>query len=218
MVYELAAKKNPSFDYALVERQIKMLDAFANGAEGKGLQALGIFYQHAGAAKDAFDQLDSTNSPLLNKSLLWLRDHAAGDPRVSRVLAAREPVANEYERFVAAANGTGALYESDRKSVAEILRLDQTLEQFDTTLKQMGHTVNARYREMNNRFRNTTKKDLADEFPMSDEALAAASKIGAPLHTGASMGATRATPAGGEAPASGASPTFKYNPATGKLE
>jgi hypothetical protein len=177
LIYQKAKELNPNFNTAEVQRKVKMLDQFTDGKDGQNLQSFGTFFEHAGELSQAINDL--RNFPgaaeVLNKPWNWFENHT-GDPRVIKFLAAAEPVKKEFESFLL---NNRALYESDRKSMDEVLNGDMSPAKFQGALKTMGQTATARYTEMNQRFKNTVGTSIDDAIgPMSDESLKNAARIG----------------------------------------
>jgi hypothetical protein len=174
LIYNRAKEINPQFNTAEVNRKIKMMDNFTNGADGKSLQSFGTFLEHAGEASTVVDGIRNTSMPLINKPLNWFAKNAVGDPNYVRLLAALEPVKAEAENFML--NGH-AMHVEDKKSIDAILSADSSPAQIQAAVKQLGHTVQARYNEMDNRYNGTMKQHLPPES-LSEEARNGASKIG----------------------------------------
>jgi hypothetical protein len=177
LIYQKAKQINPNFNTAEVQRKVKMLDQFTDGKDGQNLQSFGTFFEHAGNLSQAINDLRNFKggAELLNKPWNWFENHT-GDPRVVQFMAAAEPVKKEFESFLL---NNRALYESDRKSMDEVLNGDMSPAKLQAALKVMGHTATARYTEMNNRFKNTVGTSIDGAIgPMSDESLKSAAKIG----------------------------------------
>jgi len=179
VVFAKAKQLNPTFNIAKVDRQIKMMELYTTGKQGDQLQSFGTFLEHAGALTDVVQQLGK--SPVLgaiaNHSWNWLRAHASDYPEYARVLAALDPVQKEFETYLL---NNRALYTEDRANVEKIINPDTPLNASFAAIGQMGHTVVARYNESDKRFRNTMGGKGIEEMigPLSDEAKAAAAKIG----------------------------------------
>lgn len=179
LIFARAKQLNPNFSTSELQRKIKMEDAFTNGQDGKNLQSFGTFMEHAGELSDAVNDIRLTNTPLINKPINWLRQNAAGDPAIHRLLTAIEPVGKEYETFLL---NNRALYEDDRKSIQGILNGSLSPAQMQAALKQVGVTAKDRANEANFRYKKVMGHDLQE--PFSPEALAAAKKIGVDLTMG----------------------------------
>jgi hypothetical protein len=198
LLYSKIKKLAPNFNTSQLQRQIEMMDNFANKKQGDQLQSFGTFLEHAGALSDTMDSLKNTRSKILNTPLNKLRANVGDNPEIQRVLAALDPVQKEFESYLL---NNRALYTEDRSTVEQIINGDLPPNKFAAALNQMGHTVQARYNEADNRFRNTMNgKSIEEFFPMTDEAKAGAQKIG--LTLGKAKAA--ATGAGGFVPPQGA--------------
>lgn len=176
LIFNRAKELNPKFTPSVVDRMIKMYDEYTTGKIGDQLQSFGTFLEHAGAAKDAADNIYNSSVPLFNKPLNWWKEHASGDPNYQAFVTALEPVRKEFEGFLL---GGRALYGDDRKNAEIILNENSSPAQINAALKQMGHTVKARYNELDHRFQNTMHHSIEQTVgPLSDAAKEGADKIG----------------------------------------
>ncbi len=173
-------KFNPDLSEADINARVKAVESLGsttNGSYGAQLQSLDTFVQHADELNTVLNTFKTTKSPLLNKSILWLRKNAAGDPEVQRLLVAIEPVGKEYESFLL---NNRALYAEDRLTVKSLLSGEMNADQMRTALNQMTKTVKDRYIAANAKYKRTVGQPFPDDS-ISDEGKAAAARVGVPL-------------------------------------
>jgi hypothetical protein len=198
LIFNRAKQLNPEFNTAQVNRQIKMLDDFTNGEDGKNLRSFGTFLEHAGVANKVIQSFrgGSIAPAFFNKPLNYVESHGYGT-QIGQLRTALEPVGKEFENFLL---GGKNMYADDRKAVDTILSDSSTPAQMQAALKQMVHTVSARYNESQNSFQNTmTGTDVNGQkvkhgfsyfgIEMTPEAMQAADTLGRPdgaTHTGVS--------------------------------
>ncbi|HZS43434.1 MAG TPA: hypothetical protein VFA52_04585 [Candidatus Paceibacterota bacterium] len=192
LLYNRVKELNPKFNISALKRQIKIMDDYTTGSEGKQLQSFGTFLRHAGEAADVIGNLQLTDVKLANKPLVWWKKNISSDPRFTSYMTALEPVRKEFEGFLL---GGRALYAEDRKAAETILSDDSTPSQVGAALKQMGRTVQARYGEMNQRFKNQMGKNISQLVgPLSEDALEGAKKIGLPVQDNDLLSMSSASP------------------------
>ena len=172
IVYSMAKKLNPNFDYAKVERQLKMLDYYQLGKGSDSLRSFNTFLDHAGAAVDAISAISSTDAKLLNKPLNWFRANMSSNPAYMDLVTALEPVGKEFEKFLLS---QGALYTEDRKAIEQIASPNLPANVLLAVLKRMAHTATARANEENFKFKKLMGDDIPDMY--SPEAMIALGKL-----------------------------------------
>ena len=178
-LYARIKELNPQFNTAEVDRKIKMLDSFEVGKDRIAIQSFDTFLQHAGEVTETLKGIQLTDQKLLNKSINWWRKNMKGTPELARLETSLEPVGKEFESFLL---NQRALYDDDRKQIKELLDQNTPLVAVMATLNQMGKTAKDRYAAMNQQYKRVMKQDIED--PFSEEAKAAAAKIGIALPTG----------------------------------
>jgi hypothetical protein len=151
-----AAKKlDPNFDMTNFAARQKVANDFASGKSADAIQSFNTFLGHAADLSTAVNDFRATQSPLINKPMIWLKKNS-GDPAVASYLAKTEPVRAEFETFL---QGNHALTESDKASAAKVLDDNASPAQMQATIKSMTHTAGLRLREVNQRYQNTMHTD-----------------------------------------------------------
>jgi hypothetical protein len=148
----LAKQKDPSFNMSTYSLRLKMNESYTSGKQGDQIQSFNTFMQHAADASDVTSEYRQGRSPLLNKSLNWIRKNATGDPGYAKFVAAMEPVRKEFATFL---EGGHALTESDKEAAQTILSDESSPAQIQAALKQMAHTGSIRLGSLDDRYRAT---------------------------------------------------------------
>jgi len=148
-VYDLAKKINPNFNPANAELKLDKWKDFTtdSGKASQQIKSFNTLFDHIGAASEAVNNLRNTGSPLLNKPLNAIRKDALGDPNVTSVLAAIQPVKSEFMTFL---NNNHALTESDKKAGDDLLAMHFSTAQLQEQLKRFAETSAYRLKETNN--------------------------------------------------------------------
>jgi hypothetical protein len=193
-----AGKDPKDYSPAKLEAKAKVLNDFADGKAADNIMAFNTFLQHGAEALDATAGMRAqAGSPLINKSLNWLRKNAANDTNFSAFQAALVPVRKEYMNFL---NNNRAEHEADLKVMDKVLSDDATPAQIEASLKQLGESADARLRELGRKYSNT----MGEEYPnlIAPEGQAALKKMGVQSSLTSSPQAGRASaPNQGSAPA-----------------
>lgn len=189
LLYDKVKQYNPKFNTSEIDRKIKMMDWAENGKGADQLQSYGTFLEHAGALADVV-KFAGPSSPYLNRPINWIRANFQGDPNLTRLWTALEPVKKEYESFLL---NNRALYSEDRESADKIVNDNSTLNMLLAATKQMGHTVEARANEINHRYKKVIGTDLQDVY--SPDAQEGARKLGLKMGGAAGTSESEAVPA-----------------------
>jgi hypothetical protein len=171
---------DPSLSEADINARVKAVESLGstvNGSYGAQLQSFDTFIQHAGELDTILNTFKTTKSPLLNKSIIWLRKNAAGDPDIQRLLVAIEPVGKEYESFLL---NNRALYVEDRAQIKQLLSGEMNVNQLRAATSQMLKTAKDRYIASEAKFKRTVGTGFPDDA-LSEEAKASARRIGVPI-------------------------------------
>jgi len=170
-----AAGKDPK-DYspAKLEAKAKVLNDFSEGKAADNIMAFNTFLQHGSEALDATAGMRAqAGSPLINRSLNWIRKNAANDANFSAFQAALVPVRKEYMNFL---NNNRAEHEADLKVMDKVLSDDSTPAQIEASLKQLGESADVRLRELGRKYSNTMKEEYSNLI--APEGQAALKKMG----------------------------------------
>ena len=138
---------NPEWNAQMYNTVQKLTTDFYGGGEaGKAINSFNQFFGHAGQAADVVRQWKTTNSPLANKSINWLRANMAGDPQVTRLLAALEPVKDEWLTMVKSGKAAD-VNETERAN--KFLNENLTADTLLGNLKAMGEQGVTRIDQLN---------------------------------------------------------------------
>ena len=91
---------NPDYNEELFKTKQNVQTDFTSGKTAANIQSFNQFLEHSAQAQQVINSFRTTNSPLLNKPLNWLRNNAEGDPDIARLYQALAPVQTEYTNFL----------------------------------------------------------------------------------------------------------------------
>src|SRR5579862_379022 len=172
-IFAQAKKLNPNFNTTTAKLKADTLESFTKGKQADQIQSFGTFIGHAADASDVVNDYRSTQSPLINKPLNWIRKNAAGDPGYSQFVTSLAPVRDEFMTFL---QNNHALTESDKKAADTIMSDNSSPAQIQAALKQMTNTAFIRLGELNSRY----KRVMGEDFPdlLDADAVQASDKLG----------------------------------------
>lgn len=173
IAYARAKKINPNFSPAEADRMMRMVDWAYTGKGAEQLRSFNTFLDHSGEVAKIVDNIWLSDSRIANKGLNWLRKNVTGNPELTDLLTAIEPVQKEFQSFLL---NNRALYEMDRVSAQEILNDDSPPDVIKRALQRMGHTALARAYELNQSYKKVVKEDIEDI--LSPDAIEASRLIG----------------------------------------
>jgi hypothetical protein len=133
------------FDAETADSQYRAAQSFQKDVEsgkiGNQVQSFNTFLAHADALSHAVNGLRNSGSPLINRPINWLKEHAAGNPQVTSFLTTQEAVQKEFETFL---NNNNALTVDDRKAGERLLSENMSPAQLQAAIKEMASISNAR--------------------------------------------------------------------------
>ncbi|HZR57047.1 MAG TPA: hypothetical protein VFA74_09265 [Terriglobales bacterium] len=172
-IFAKAKKLNPQFNTTQAKLKADTLEAYTNGKQADQIQSFGTFLSHAADASEVTNNYRTTKSPLINKSLNWIRKNATGDPGYSQFVTALAPVRDEFMTFL---QNNHALTESDKKASDVIMSDNSSPAQIQEALKQMGNTAFIRLGQLNERYKRVMNEDFPDL--LDQDAVDASNKLG----------------------------------------
>lgn len=169
----LATLLNPDWTGQLYKSVQKLQDNMTSGPGSQQQNGFNQFLGHAGEAADIISGYKTSKSPLLNKSVNWLRNEMAGDPQVGKLLTAIMPVKEEYLTMIK----SGAVPSKDEEAQADrFLNPDLNIGQLLTNLNVMADQSSTRINQLNEQWKQLT----GENYPnlVRQDALEAGKKLG----------------------------------------
>lgn len=141
---------NPDWSEQLYGNINSLNKDFTSGPASQQINSFNQFFAHSGQAADVIRNWKTSGSPLVNKSVNWLRANMAGDPQVTNLLASLEPVKDEWLTMVKSGKAAD-VKETERAN--EFLNLDLTANALLGNLQTMGHQGVSRIDQVNEQWK-----------------------------------------------------------------
>jgi hypothetical protein len=164
-----AMRRDPGFTMANYPTRRAAYNYFYNGKGADQVQSFNTFLGHAKDLSDVVNQYRMPGgniNPLINKPLNWIRNKMGGSTDYSRLMAAIQPVRDEFMTFL---QNNHAMTDADRQAGDTILSDSATPAQLQAAIKQISHTAAIRLGENNNRYRRVFGQDIPDLLPSDNE-------------------------------------------------
>lgn len=176
-VLDMIKKINPNWNMQDAELKLHVWKDFTTdqGKQAQQVKSFNTFLQHVGGALDANDQWRRTGGgEQLNKPLTWWAKNAQGDPTLSELQGAIEPVKSEFMTFL---SNNHALTEHDKAAGDNILNWNMSPAVMEQQLKLFAHTAAARAVETDHQWTRVFGNDHHFPGMISPEALSAVGKM-----------------------------------------
>lgn len=118
----------------------------------------GMLDQNMEILKDLSKDVTRSGSPYLNRPILWLKQNAAGDPKVAEYLFQVQTVATETARILNNPNLSGQLTDSARKELRDIIDGSLTPEQLEAVLNRAQSDVRNRSKSLDSQVDKVIKE------------------------------------------------------------
>jgi len=142
------------FNMAAAEQQYKFVTQFndPNGRTQQNINSGNTFLEHTGDLVTVTENFRTTNAKIVNTPINKVRDQF-GDPTITTLQAAIQPVITEYQNALAAGFAPQA---ADAESARVLLSPASTPAQIEAAAKQMAHTVVRRMSNVDQEYRTHT--------------------------------------------------------------
>lgn len=152
-VFQLAKLYNPNFSPKNAELKYQTWEDFATdkGKASQQVKSFNTLFDHIGGALDAVNNLHSTRyGQAINEPINKFKKDYAGDPNLTNLIAAIEPVKSEFMTFL---SNNHALTDHDKNVGDDILNWNMSPAQLAGNLNEFAKTAAYRLVETNNQFK-----------------------------------------------------------------
>lgn len=148
-------------------------DFAGGGDDGDAIASFNQFLGHAGELSDVVHKFSTTQSPMLNKPINWLRSNMDGDPAVTQLITALTPVQEEYFSFLKKGQ---ALHGDEVSAMKTIMSNSSNPSQIYAAIKTMVPQAITRLDQLNEKWRTVDGRNYPNLVTPSGKD--AATKLG----------------------------------------